>query len=124
MYVHEKAYKYIVVGLLVLLLFTLTGNCIQEHRLGYYRQQSEYYRVEYERASNQQQLLADTVDKCWESTERTKELLGGSISSIAELREQLREVRKNYENMEVLLLDCYNNMYSGNNGTTNYEERR
>jgi len=91
-------------------------------RLGYYRQQSEYYRVEYERASNQQQLLANTVDKCWESTERTKELLGSSVSSIGELRKQLKEVRENYENMEVLLLDCYNNMHSGNNGTTNYEE--
>lgn len=79
-----------------------------------YRAQSEYYRIELERTSNQQLLLTTTIDRCWESTERTKELLSGSIDSIGELRKQLKEIRANYESMEVFLLDCYDNMLSRN----------
>lgn len=105
----------------VYFVLSIIGGAILQSRLEHYRQQSEYYRIEYERASDQQQLLAGTVDKCWESTERTKELLGSSVSSIGVLRNQLKEVRKNYENMEVLLLDCYDNLHNRNNNT-NLEE--
>lgn len=105
----------------VYFIVSILCGAILQSRLEHYRQQSEYYRIEYERASNQQQLLADTVDKCWESTERTKDLLGRSISSIGELRKQLKEVRENYENMEVLLLDCYDRLHNGNNNTNNEE---
>lgn len=105
----------------VYFMFSIICGAILSYRLDHYRQQSEYYRIEYERASNQQQLLTNTVDKCWESTERTKELLSSSVNSIAELRKQLKEVRENYENMEVLLLDCYDNLHNRNNNT-NIEE--
>lgn len=86
-----------------------------------YRAQSEYYRIELERTSNQQLLLTTTIDRCWESTERTKELLSGSIDSIGELRKQLKEIRANYENMEVFLLDCYDNMHSRNSNISGAE---
>lgn len=96
-------------------MLSVIGGAVLSCRLGQARQQLEYYRTELESAENREQQLADTVDKCWESTERTREILGSSVSSVAELRKQLKEVRKNYENMEVLLLDCYDNLHNGNN---------
>lgn len=101
-------------------VFSIICGAVFYSGLVCYRQQSEYYRAELERASNQQQLLTATIDKCWESTERTKELLGSSVNTIGELREQLKEVRENYQNMEVLLLDCYDNMHSRSSNNTNY----
>lgn len=114
----EKKIMYIIFG--IYFVVSVIFGAVLSYKLGQYRRQSEYYRIELTNAENRERQLADTIDKCWESTERTKELLGSTVSSVAELREQLKEVRKNYENMEVLLLDCYDNMHSGNNGTTNY----
>ena len=104
--------KHICIILSVCLFLSLCGNCIQEYRLGIYRQQSEYYRNELSEASNREQQLAATVDECWRSTERTSEILSQSINSVTELREQIRQVREAYQDLENRLLDCYDRLHN------------
>lgn len=101
----------------VYFIISLVGGAILQSRLGQARQQLEYYRVELESAENREQQLADTVDKCWESTERTNQILSQSADTIQDIRRQLQEVRENYENMENMLLDSYDSMHSRNDNT-------
>lgn len=110
--------KHICCILAVCLFLSLFGNCIQEYRLGIYRQQSDYYRTELESATNREQQLAATIDECWRSTERTSEILSHSINSVAELREQIRQVREAYQDLENRLLDCYDRLYNNDNDIT------
>lgn len=100
---------------------SIIGGAILSCRLGQTRQQLEYYRVELESATNRQSELADTIDKCWESTERTNQILCQSADTIQDIRRQLREVRENYQNMESMLLDSYDSMRS-RDSNTNYRE--
>lgn len=111
--------KHICIILAVCLFLSLCGNCIQEHRLGIYRQQSEYYRTEFESATNREQQLAATVDECWRSTERTSEILSQSINSVAELREQIRQVREAYQDLQNRLIDCYDRLHNNDDDITN-----
>jgi len=110
----KKILYFVAAGYFVL---SLIGGAVLSCRLGQARQLAEYYRVELSAATNREQQLADTVDKCWESTERTNQILSQSADTIQDIRRQLREIKENYENMEVLLLDCYDNMRSGNDST-------
>ena len=111
----EKKINTTVFILLVLLFGAITGLGIQEHRLEIARRQLEYYRVELESAENREQQLANTIDKCWESTERSNQILSESANTIQDIRRQLREIRENYQNMESLLLDSYDSMRNINN---------
>ena len=111
----EKKNNSLFIIILCCLELSLFGNCIQERRLGIYRQQSEYYRTEFEAASNREQQLAATIDECWRSTERTGEILSQSINSVAELRKQMHQVRENYEAMENMLLGSYDRLHNNDN---------
>lgn len=99
----------------VYFVLSIIGGAMLQSRLGQARQQLEYYRAELSAAENREQQLTDTVDKCWESTERTNQILSQSANTIQDIRRQLQEVRENYENMESLLLDSYDSMRNRNN---------
>lgn len=102
---------------IIYFVLSLIGGAILQSRLGQARQQLEYYRTELESATNREQQLADTIDKCWGSTERTNQILSQSADTVQDIRRQLREVRENYQNMESLLLDSYDSMRSRNDNT-------
>ena len=115
---HNEMYKNIIIGILVgLLSVACAGFGIQTYRLGIYRQQSEYYRTELAEATNREQQLAATIDECWRSTERTSEILSQSINSVGELREQIRQVREAYQDLENRLLDCYDRIHNNDDIT-------
>jgi septal ring factor EnvC (AmiA/AmiB activator) len=122
MNVLKKILYFVAAGYFVL---SIIGGAVLQSRLGQARQLAEYYRIELESAENREQQLADTVDKCWESTERTNQILSQSADTIQDIRRQLQEVRENYENMENMLLDSYDSMHSRDDNTgidalTNY----
>lgn len=103
----------------IILLAAMVGTCIQSYRLELYRQQSEYYRTELESAHSRQSELADAVDECFQSVVRTREVLSSTVNTVGDLRNQLREVRAEFENMENRLCDFYDNYNnrSSNNNT-------
>ena len=69
---------------------------IQSCRLGNARQQLSEIRAELNNAENRQRQLA-------EITSRTGSLLSESVDTVAGIRRQITEIRKNYEEMESLL---------------------
>ena len=87
---YENIKNYILTFFLVI---SIICGGILFYRLGYYRKQCEQYRAELSEAENRQQELTATI---------------------RQLKEQLKEARKVYEDMAELL---YN--FSGNNANNN-----
>lgn len=111
----KKIYFVIIVVLIVINVTLCGGLIIQSHRLEQARQSVEYYRAELDRADNKQQLLAATIDQCYSTTERTKQLLCETGDSIKGLRESISIIKESYQDMEVRLLDCYDRLNNYNN---------
>lgn len=119
---YEKI-SYIIYGIAATVIIMLvTGISIQSYRLGRYRKQCEQYRIELERAEDNQRGLTETITDCYGAitdcygrTVRTAEILSQSTSSISELREQLRFVKENYEYMEDRLRSVIGSTYYSNN---------
>lgn len=106
-----KKIIYFIIAFVVLIL--LAGCVIQTHRLECYRDQCEQYRIQLEAATNRERDIESSI-------QRAGAILGQSINSIGELREQIKEVRKCYEEMENWLLCAGNNNGAFNNDVTNY----
>ena len=115
---YKKIINYIIITCFI---FSLIGNCFQEHRVGIYRQQFEYYRAKLEAATNREQQLTATVDECFNNVARTGEVLSQSVSTIGELRKQIQTVRENYQIMEDRLLQFYDNYSNSNNNIDSKE---
>ena len=95
---YEKVYKYIVVGLLVLLLVALTGFTIQTVRLGRSMERCRQYREQLELAENREQEIGDTIS-------RTSILLSETSNTASGLREKLKILEDSYNYMWQLLYD-------------------
>lgn len=118
----EKIHLYIYIGLLLIIIVLGTGYSVQTHRLGRSRQELELYRDRLEQSTNKQQVLATTVHDITDTLVRTGDLLSGTASTVAGLREQFREIKKNYDEMESILWHYYDSVGGNNNDTANGED--
>ena len=90
-----------------------------------------YYRAKYNRLMERDRVeleLARTRSEQYETVYRSArntnrelgECLSRSTTTLSGLREQIREIRKRYEEMENLLNSIgYDNIYTGNNNSSN-----
>lgn len=108
---YENIKNYILTFFLVI---SIICGGILFYRLGYYRKQCEQYRAELSEAENRQQELTATIRQCVEISKRADGIYSSTATSIRQLKEQLKEARKVYEDMAELL---YN--FSGNNANNN-----
>lgn len=104
---------YIVIG--IILVFLCTGIGLQAYKLGQLRKECERYRIELQSAENRQRDLTDTIDRCFDITKRADKLYSSTATTFGELRNQIREAREIYEDMEKLLYSFYNSSSSNNN---------
>ena len=93
----------ILIIVLCCLALSLLGNCIQEYRLGVYRQQLESTRMELAAATNRQSEIAEIL-------RRDGQILNESFTTISGIRSQIAIIKENYETME--------NILSGNNNSS------
>ena len=105
----EKIRNIIMLILLLLFLCAGSGLGIQSYRLASARQQLEYYRTELESATSRQQDALNTIDECYRNVTRAGEILSESVNTIQDIRRQVSEIRKSYEDMENRLLQFYDN---------------
>lgn len=108
----EKKTIAIIAGYIVLIAVSITGFSIQKCRLERYRSECNVYRERLEAAVNRERELKSTVEFCYESIERTDAVLGSATTTIKDLRSQLAEVRKVYEEMAARLYNCINSSTS------------
>ena len=101
----------------------LAGLSVQSYRLDSYRKQCYEYRIELESARNRQSEITTSVNECIELSNRAAELLSQSSTSISQLKQQLSEARKIYEDMENVFLHISWSDSNGNN-YTNYREEK
>lgn len=104
---------YIIIAIILVFLYTTIG--FQGYRLGQLRKECERYRIELQSAENRQRELTDTIDRCVEITRRADEIYSSTATTFGELRNQIREAREVYEDMEKLLHSFYNDSSSNNN---------
>lgn len=104
---------YIVIG--IILVFLCAGVGIQAYKLGQLRKECERYRIELQSAENRQRDLTDTIDRCVDITRRADKIYNSTATTFGELRNQIREAREIYEDMEELLYSFYNDSSSNNN---------
>lgn len=102
----QKVINYITVGVMLLCIF---GASVSQYKLGQCRAELEYYRAKYNEATNEQQLLEFTIDRCAITVRNNEELLSSTANSIGDLRKQLRQIRENYSQMENIIYDYYDN---------------
>lgn len=105
-------YKYVIIALSVALVFSLTGNYIQETRLERTERELGQVRMEYQSAANREQQLKIAINECQYIVGRTDEILGESADTLQGIREQISEIRKSYEAME----DIIDSVHSGGGG--------
>ena len=117
-YYYRKTHKHIIIGIIlsIALLFSITINGIQgcklhstSESLGQYIQQYNEARDrcgEYERYYQQAE---STIGRAREYNTELETILSGHTATLSDLRSQLTEVRKNYEEMEKLLSDHNSN---------------
>ena len=116
---NEKNYKYIIIGIISILLFFSTafflGTSISANRR---------YRAELERNTQLESAIREQESRIRESSEcirRTRDELGdiiqssnrrieSSITGIQELRETMQSLENDYNNMRNKLLDIYGNI--------------
>ena len=89
----EKIIRFIAV---IYFVASVICGAVLYNRLASYRQQLVFYRTELADAHNRQSDIANIV-------ERTEEVLSSTTNSVADLRIQIAEVRKSYEDMANLL---------------------
>ena len=101
------------VGYIFIILFIVSAcfGTIQSCRLERNRRELEHIRNELECARDREQYIKNTVDGY---IGRTSEILSQSVTTVTELRAQIREVRINYEEMENFI-HCLPSCDSGNN---------
>lgn len=104
---------YIIIAIILVFLCTTIG--FQGYRLGQLRKECERYRIELQSAENRQRELTDTIDRCVDITRRADEIYSSTATTFGELRNQIREAREVYEDMEKLLYNFYNDSSSNNN---------
>lgn len=90
------AKEIVVCALAVMLTFFIVYSSVLKDRLVQTRQQLESARMELRAASDREQDIRATV-------RRADEILCKSVVTITDIREQIAEVRKSYEEMEALL---------------------
>ena len=103
---------YTIIGIILVFLCAAIG--LQAYKLGQLRAECEQYRIELQSAENRQRDLTDTINRCVDITKRADSIYGSTATTIGELKIQLREARKIYEDMEKLLYSFYNNSDSNN----------
>ena len=104
---------YTIIGIILVFLCATIG--LQAHKLGQLRAECEQYRIELQSAENRQRDLTDTINRCVDIAKRADRIYGSTATTIGELRNQLREAREIYEDMEKLLYSFYNDSGSNNN---------
>lgn len=110
---NEKNGIYIIIVIILVFLYTTIG--FQDYKLGQLRKECERYRIELQSAKNRQRELTDTIDRCVDITKRADEIYNSTATTFGELRNQIREAREIYEDMEKLLYSFYNDSSSNNN---------
>lgn len=110
---NEKNGIYIIIVIILAFLYTTIG--FQDYKLGQLRKECERYRIELQSAKNRQRELTDTIDRCVDITKRADEIYNSTATTFGELRNQIREAREIYEDMEKLLYSFYNDSSSNNN---------
>ena len=98
---------YVVLFCFVLLFFS--AYKIQTNRLEHIRQQYTELRIRYEGITDKQQQLTNIF-------RRTNEVLSNSATTIGEIKQQLRIIKENYQQMENIL---YNKLDYTDNGNSN-----
>lgn len=103
----EKKSNYIIVFiLLVLLASSFTGLLVQSARLDKSMAECRQYREQLELATNRQSEIAEVVG-------HTSIVLGETVNSVKELREQLKAVEADYNRLYSI---CFNNDNDVSNG--------
>lgn len=113
----QKIYNIIVLILLLSLICACAGFGIQSYKLGQSRQLVEHYRIELESAKDRESDIAESI-------QRTGEILDSSISTVAELRNAIREIRRNYEEMASRMHNVGDDRDSNNNIIDNSDEEQ
>lgn len=110
---NEKTYRFILLVVIVIALFSLLGNIFLEYRLGRTRQQLNDIRNELAAAQNQQYEIADIL-------RRDGEILSVSFITVEGIRSQIKCIRESYEEMEKLLYSssAFNLSNNSNNSNT------
>ena len=100
--ISEKVCFYCFITCILLLFFSILGNCFQQYRLGKYRSECEQYRLELQKATERYDDITDTIRRA------NQEISVGS-TSIQELRGQILEIRRVFEELENSINGCNNN---------------
>lgn len=96
-------------------LLFCTAFSIQTYRLANARCELREVRAELQLATNRQSEITELVG-------RTGEILSQSSTTIKDVREQIREIRENYEAMESWLLN-YNSNNTGSDDSLVHQEK-
>ena len=95
-------------------LLFCTAFAIQTYRLGSTRQQLAEVRAELQFATDRQSEITELVG-------RAGEILSQSSVTIKDIREQIREIRENYEAMESWMLNNSSNNIDSDDSTIHQE---
>lgn len=112
---NEKKNGIYIIIVIIFLVFLYATIGFQDYKLGQLRKECERYRIELQSAENRQRELTDTIDKCVDITRRADKIYSSTATTFGELRNQIREAREIYEDMEKLLYSFYNDSSSNNN---------
>lgn len=118
----QKIHIIINVVLLLLLLSSFAGLGFLSYRLGSTIQQLGQCRTELAAAADRQQDALDTINECYRNVTRTAEVLSESITTVQDIKRQLREIRENYEAMENRLHQFYDNNNNPDSDTNSIKE--
>lgn len=119
---NEILKKILYITAAIYFIISIIGGAILSSRLGLARQELEYYRAEFNAAQNREQQLTNEIDECFRNVTRTSEILSQSTNTISDIRKQLSEIRKNYEDMEDRLLYFYDNYHRTSYNSDNNKE--
>lgn len=87
-------------------VLSIVGGCIIKSRLEFYMGECERYRIELAKATDRQSEIAGVVG-------HTSLVLGSTVNSVAELREQLKAVEDDYNRLYSLCFDNGSLVYNG-----------
>ena len=93
---HEKIYKCIFVGLLLLCFVALTGFVVQTYRLERSMERCEQYRTELVSAQSRESEIGECIS-------RTSVILSETSNTVEGLRKKLEAVEDSYNHMWELL---------------------
>ena len=92
----------------VYFIVSIVGGGIQTYRLERSMAECEHYRIELAAATDRQSEIAGVVG-------HTSLILGETVNSVAELRNQLKAVENDYNRLYSLCFDDGNIVYNGEN---------